>query len=60
MTGEEFYEEFKAALRYHAIDWGDRENMQVTIRDNKLVYSTDRAEIILSINPLPKTERKIP
>lgn len=39
MNGEEFYQNFKEALAFLGLDWGDKNEMTVKIEDGKIWFT---------------------
>lgn len=49
MNAEDFYEEFKAALKHLGTEWGDKESVQVFILGDYFVMSRGKLRVGLSI-----------
>lgn len=50
MDGEEFYDAFKDALYALNVGWGSKKNVEVSIRDNKVVFSYNGREYTVEVN----------
>lgn len=47
MTADDFYEHFKAALKYLDLDWGSMDEAIVTIEGGKFIMTTANKSCIL-------------
>lgn len=54
MNAELFYENFKTVLKFLEVEWGEKEKIDIKIKDNKLFFikKDSIAEIILDINKI--------
>ncbi len=50
MNAEEFYEQFKEALRYHDVEWGNKKAMSVRALRAGVVFMRGDKSILINVN----------
>lgn len=51
MDGEQFYEEFKAVLKFFELEWGQKEQLTVTVYDDcQLQFKCEGRSVLLDLD----------
>lgn len=55
MNGEDFYEEFKLALNYLGLKWGEKDKAIVTIDSGRIVFTHKIISAVINLNKKENT-----